>query len=94
MWHDFKWIDWNIEHIAHHGLSVDEVEFVVNSAVPPFPKSRRDDSYAVIGPTRAGLWIQVLYTAGADGRLFVFHARPSIAREAREAQREIRNARG
>ena len=28
----FRWIDWNIEHVAEHGVSEEEAEMVVRSA--------------------------------------------------------------
>jgi hypothetical protein len=33
----FYWNQANIEHIGKHGVSANEAEFVVRSAVEPFP---------------------------------------------------------
>lgn len=93
MWHDFRWIDWNLEKIARHGLSTDEVEFVVNNPIPPYPRKEGEKSI-VAGPTRSGLWIQVIYVFDPDGRIFVIHSRSLDTEESRKAQRRIREARG
>ena len=34
----FRWIDWNLEHIAEHGVDKDEAEMVVRNAKPPLPE--------------------------------------------------------
>jgi len=38
MSYDFRWIAWNVAKIESHGLTVNEVECVVNDARGPYPK--------------------------------------------------------
>ena len=91
----FRWIDWNLEKIAGHGLRVDEVEHVVNGAGVPYPAHLGDGKWRVWGATPAGRWVQVAYLIDDDGTdaIFVIHARPLDADEARQARRHLRNRR-
>ena len=50
---EFRWNDWNIEHVAKHGVEPDEAELVVIQARAPYPVARSDDKYLVWGPGRA-----------------------------------------
>jgi hypothetical protein len=45
----FRWNDWNIEHLAKHGVDPDEAEQVITQARAPYPMSRSDDKYLVWG---------------------------------------------
>src|SRR6476646_8721868 len=45
----FCWNDWNVGHIAEHGVSPDEAEVVVRGARPPFPRDRGDGKFLVWG---------------------------------------------
>jgi hypothetical protein len=45
----FRWIDWNRDHIAEHGVEAEEAEMVVRSAKPPFPDQIGDDKLYVLG---------------------------------------------
>jgi uncharacterized DUF497 family protein len=56
------WNAWNIEHIAKHGVSLDEAESVVAHARPPYPEQVGDGKYAVWGATEDGRYLQVIYT--------------------------------
>jgi hypothetical protein len=46
---EFRWIDWNIGHIAEHGVSPEEAELVVETAAPPYPEQIEDEKWIVIG---------------------------------------------
>jgi len=35
--YDFRWIAWNVDHIAEHGFAPDEAEQVVNHAPRGYP---------------------------------------------------------
>ena len=37
---EFRWNDWNIEHLAKHGVDLDEAELVVSQARSPYPVAR------------------------------------------------------
>ena len=39
----FRWNDWNRDHIAVHGVSAAEAEYVVNHAAAPYPEQIGDD---------------------------------------------------
>ena len=43
----FRWIDWNRDHIAKHGIDSEETENVVRGARPPFPEQIGDDKLLV-----------------------------------------------
>ncbi|MFL5243101.1 MAG: hypothetical protein ACJ8FY_13415 [Gemmataceae bacterium] len=72
----FRWIDWNIEHLAQHGVDPVEAESVVTKARAPFPQGRSDGKYVVWGPGRGGRLIQIVYVIDEVGDLFVIHGRP------------------
>lgn len=86
MFYDFRWIDWNIEKVESHGLSPEEVEYVVNNVHRPYPQRLSGERWIVAGPTPRGIWVQVIYIADPDGTLFVYHARPLNPDEARRAR--------
>lgn len=72
---EFRWNDWNIEHVAKHGIDTDEAEQVVAQARAPYPLSRSDDKYLVWGPGRADRLLQVVFVLDDDWTVFVIHAR-------------------
>jgi hypothetical protein len=45
----FRWIDWNRDHIAEHGVDWQEAERVVRQAESPFPQQIGDDKLLVMG---------------------------------------------
>ncbi len=47
---DFRWNEWNSEHIAQHGVSTGEAEAIVQRATRPFPRRIDDDKWIVWGP--------------------------------------------
>ncbi len=49
----FRWNAWNVGKVELHGLSVEEVEYVVDSARHPKPIG--NEKWLVVGPTRSGL---------------------------------------
>ena len=79
----FRWNDWNIGHIADHGISQSEAEFVVDNAKRPFPEMVGDGKRLVVGKTPKGTYIQVIYVLDEDGTAFVIHARPLTDSEKR-----------
>jgi hypothetical protein len=56
----FVWNEWNIDHIAEHGVVPVEAEFVVRGARPPFPEAVGDGKLRVRGKTRTGRWLNVI----------------------------------
>jgi uncharacterized DUF497 family protein len=86
---EFRWNDWNIEHIAKHGVSREEAEFVVNRARRPYPK-KQGQKWFVAGRGRGGRLVRVVYVLDIDGTAFVVHAMPLTDREKRRHRRRRR----
>jgi len=84
---EFRWNDWNLEHIARHGVTPEEAEDVIAKARRPFPESGGDDKFRVWGRTRGGRFLQVVYVEDDDERLYVIHARPLDEKEKRRYRR-------
>lgn len=84
---EFRWNDWNIEHLAKHGVDPDEAEQVIAHARAPYPRSRSDDKYLVWGSGRADRLLQVVFVLDDDATVFVIHARPLTDRERRQFRR-------
>jgi len=84
---EFRWNEWNIEHIAKHGITPKESEVVVLTAGQPFPLARKDDKWLVWGRGSGGRWLQVVYVLDDDNTVYVIHARPLTAREKRRIQK-------
>jgi uncharacterized protein len=84
---EFRWHEWNIEHIGTHGVSPDEAEAVVRCAVQPYPRKLEDDKWLVWGQGRGGRFLQVIFVLDEDESVFVIHARPLTDREKRRYRR-------
>ena len=87
---DFKWIDWNVDHIARHGVAPEEAEWVVNHARRPCPERAGEGKFAVRGQTQGGEYLFVLFAVEPDGRVFVITARASTDHEKRQLHRRRR----
>ena len=57
----FRWIDWNRDHIAEHGVDWEEAEMVVRNEKPPFPQQVGEEKLFVMGQRRGGRFLQVVY---------------------------------
>jgi uncharacterized DUF497 family protein len=86
----FRWIDWNRDHIAEHGVEMEEAEMVVRNAKPPFPEEIEDEKLIVKGRGIGGRFLQVVYLLDPDGTAFVIHARPLTEREKKQMRRRWR----
>jgi hypothetical protein len=42
---DFRWNEWNVEHIAKHGVQPDEAERVIRHAKRPYPRYHGDNKW-------------------------------------------------
>ena len=85
----FRWIDWNLEHIAQHGVTTEEAEWAISHPARGYPLKRRG-GYLVWGRTREGRWLQVMFARDPGvpyHRLFVYHARPLTWAEKRRIAR-------
>ena len=63
---EFEWDDSNIEHIAKHGVSPDEVEDVAFDDDPWIKKGRKESRY-MLGYTIAGRYLFVVYKSNGKG---------------------------
>jgi uncharacterized DUF497 family protein len=86
----FRWIDWNLDHIAEHGIEPEEAELVVRNAKPPFPEEIGDEKAIVKGRGTGGRFLQVIYLVDPDDTIFVIHARPLTEREKKQLKRRWR----
>jgi uncharacterized DUF497 family protein len=87
---EFRWNEWNIEHIGSHGVDPEEAELVVRQAKQPFPLRYPDEKFLVWGLGRGGRFLQVIYILDDDDRAYVIHARPLSEREKRQFRRRRR----
>jgi uncharacterized protein len=86
----YRWNVWNVGHIAEHGISPADAEYLVDRARRPYPKIIGDDKRLVIGQTPSGLYVQVIYVLDDDGTAYVIHARPLTDREKRRYRGRLR----
>ena len=85
---DFRWNEWNLGHLASHGVSPNEAESVVRGARPPYPLHREDDKWLVWGRGRGGRLLQVVFVIDDDDSVYVIHGRPLTDREKRRFRRK------
>jgi uncharacterized DUF497 family protein len=86
---DFRWNDWNLEHVTVHGVEIEEAEHVVEQAFSPFPLQREDDKWLVWGRGLGDRLLQVVFILDPDGAVFIIHARPLTEREKRRYRRRM-----
>lgn len=84
---DFRWNDWNIEHIGGHGVAPEEAERVIQQARSPYPRTIHDDKWLVWGRGSGGRFLQVIFVLDEDGTIFVIYARPLTESEKRRNRR-------
>jgi len=84
------WDNWNVNHIARHQVTPDEVEQVCHGThvIRQSYKSR----LLMIGPTRSGRMLGVVLDPEGDDVYYVVTARPADRRERRIYQEETRSA--
>ena len=88
---DFRWNDWNIEHVARHGVALDEAEAIVQNARPPYPRYQAEGKWLVWGRGRGGRLLQVVYVLDDDDTRYVIHARPLSHNETKRFHRRQRS---
>ena len=84
---DFRWNQWNVEHLANHGVDPDEAEDVVRRARGPYPRRIGDDKLLVWGSGRGGRLLQIIFVMDEDGTAFVIHGRELTSREKGQLRR-------
>jgi uncharacterized DUF497 family protein len=88
--YDFRWNEWNIDHIGSHGLEPADAEDVVNRPSRGYPREIEREKYLARGQTRNGRYIQAIYVIDPEGTLYVIHARPLTEREKHSIRRRKR----
>lgn len=81
--YEFRWNAWNVEHIAEHGVSPLEAEFIIRRARPPFPEAHGDGKFLAAGHGPDGRYLQAIYIFSPRDVIFVIHARPLLDAEKR-----------
>lgn len=87
---DFRWTEWNAEHVAKHGVEPVAAEEAVLGASRGFPRRIGDEKWLVWGADDSGRLLQVVFVLGEDGSVFVIHARPLTDAEKRRYRRRRR----
>jgi hypothetical protein len=82
----FSWNDWNVDHIAAHGVTPAEAEHVVRRAEPPYPKELPGDKLLVWGRTPAGRYLQVVFVFPADEEVDAASLGPGGSRRVRRGE--------
>jgi uncharacterized protein len=71
-----RWNEWNIEHVAKHGVAPEEAEDVIRSMRPPFPEYVGDGKWRVLGQTVTGRYLRVIFIISPAETFYVIHAMP------------------
>lgn len=50
----FRWNEWNLWHVARHGVDPEQAEYVVLHARRPYPSYEGDGRWLVAGKTTMG----------------------------------------
>ena len=87
---DFRWNEWNTEHVGKHRDRPEDAEYVVRMARPPYPEERGDDKWRVWGQASDGHYLQVIFVLDPDESIYVIHARPLTDREKKRYRRKRR----
>lgn len=88
---DFRWNEWNRDHIDNHGVDPEEAEWVASHARAPWPRRSGDEKFTVRGQTADGRYLQVIFVRDADApTVYVIHARPLTESEKRQLRRTRR----
>jgi uncharacterized DUF497 family protein len=84
----FWWDDYNIEHIANHGVEPYEAEEVIDD--DPFIAKTGQDKYVAYGQTDAGRYLLAVFAPKSEQRLRVITARDMTAGEKKRFKRRRR----
>lgn len=83
----FRWNDWNLNHIAEHGVTAEEAEAIVRHARRNDVRHAGDDKFVVRGRGRGGRLLQVIFVSDDAATIYVIHARPLTPKEKRRFRR-------
>ena len=77
----FEWDDWNIEHIAKHSVTPQEVEEACyNQSII---RRTKDSLYLIYGQTDAGRYLLIVVRHKSKDMIYVITARPMTGNEQR-----------
>ena len=88
--YEFRWNEWNVEHIREHDVEPQEAEYVVQHARRPWPEKIGEGKWRAWGPTDVGRLLQVIYVLDPTPALFVIHSRELSEHEKRRYRRRRR----
>jgi hypothetical protein len=88
--YEFRWEEWNEDHIAEHGIAPRQAEYLINHPRRGFPRYIGDGKFLVQGQDQNGLWMQAIFVMSPPGVAFVIHARPLNDAEKRRLRRRRR----
>jgi hypothetical protein len=80
---EFRWIQWNIDHVSNHGVTPAEAEQVVRRPLRGWPRKVGDKKRMVQGRGQGDRVVQVVYLIDPDKTIFVIHAMPLTLRRRR-----------
>lgn len=84
----FEWDEWNVEHIARHGVKPDEAEEVLWNG--PLIRQGRSGTRVALGQTEAGRLLAVVFAVRSGHAVYVVTARDMDHKERRLYRRERR----
>jgi len=87
---EFRWNEWNAEHMGQHGIEPEAAEHVVEEATAPYPRRIGEEKLLAWGPDSAGDLLQVIFVLDEDASVYVLHARSLTEREKRRYRRQRR----
>ncbi len=87
---EFRWNEWNEEHVARHGVEPEDAEEVVRGARPTFPVVQGGERYLVWCPAGGGRLLQVVFIIDPDDSVFVIHTRPLTEPEKKRYRRRTK----
>jgi uncharacterized DUF497 family protein len=87
--YEFRWNDWNVEHIGRHGVTVEEAEYVVEHPERGSPTAS-GKKFLAWGQTAEGRYLLVIYVYSPVEVIFVIHARDLTDSEKRRLRRRGR----
>ena len=75
------WDDWNVAHIARHGVTPEDMEEVCQGSY--LVRQTYQARFMVIGPNVAGNLLSAILAPEGEGAYYVVTARPSAKQEHR-----------
>jgi uncharacterized DUF497 family protein len=88
--YEFRWNEWNVQHIAEHGVRPEEVEYLVRRPHRGFPRAIGGKKSLVQGRTGEGRYLQAIYIFSPADVIYVIHARPLTNAEKRKLRRRLK----